>query len=421
MDKNSSTYKAILLAVVCAVAGVLLAAVNALTAPKIAENQIATVKSTLQEFFPDVDDFTDVTDQYKTDAYDKVDGIYQAGDQGYVFTLHNTGYDSGGFTFAIAFSSDGKIVGYDSIEQNETAGKGALAFEDDYINQVKQLTSTDAMPLISGATITTSAVGEAVTQAEEIFNRIEGISFDASKAQQATPTPETAGALKDEDLSSADASCTDNGDGTYACKATGFSGELTATITVEDGKVTKVADLSGKDDGDGVGDDWFSDTSSLEGTTLDSEVDGISGATFTSKAVKGMMKSALEMASGSSDSSADSSTSSEKSSGDTLGTEDDSSAKASCEADGDGVYACKATGFSGELTATITIKDGAVESITDLDGKDKGDGVGDDWFDDTSVFNGATLDSSIDGLSGATYTSKAVKGMVQAALQAAAE
>lgn len=416
MDKNSSTYKAILLAVVCAVAGVLLAAVNALTAPKIAENQIAAVKSTLQEFFPDVNDFTDVTDQYKTDEYDLVDGIYQAGDQGYVFTLHNTGYDSGGFTFAIAFSTDGKIVGYEALEENETAGKGALAFEDDYINQVKQLTSTDSMPLISGATITTTAVRNAVTQAESIFNSIEGISFDASQAQQTEPTAAPASALKDEDLSSADASCTDNGDGTYACKATGFSGELTATITVENGKVTKVDDLSGKDDGDGVGDDWFSDTSSLEGTTLDSEVDSLSGATYTSKAVKGMMKSALEMASGETDSSSDTSASSE---GDTLGTADYSSANASCTDNGNGTYACKAKGFKGEITADITVKDGAVESIDNLTGDDNGDGVGDDWFDSSSIFNGATLDSKIDGMSGATYTSNAIEGMVQAALQTA--
>ena len=106
---------------------------------------------------------------------------------------------------------------------------------------------------------------------------------------------------------------------------------------------------------------------------------------------------------------------------DTLGTGDYTSANASCTASSDGVYACKATGFSNAaVSATITVKDGAIVSITDLTGADKGDGVGDTWYSDASVFNGATLDSSIDAMSGATYTSKAVKGMAAAALNAAA-
>lgn len=168
MDKNSSTYKAVLLSAVCAIAGVLLAGANSLTASKIEENQLATVKATLEQFFPD-GDFKDVTKDYVTDAYNLVDGVYEANGQGYVFTLHNTGYDSGGFTFAIGFNKDGSVAGYEALEQNETAGKGSLAFEGDYIDQVKGLTATDEMPLISGATITTEAVREAVSQAEAIF------------------------------------------------------------------------------------------------------------------------------------------------------------------------------------------------------------------------------------------------------------
>jgi uncharacterized protein with FMN-binding domain len=104
-----------------------------------------------------------------------------------------------------------------------------------------------------------------------------------------------------------------------------------------------------------------------------------------------------------------------------LGTGDYASANASCTASSDGVYACKATGFSGaSVSATITVKDNAIVSISDLTGQDKGDGVGDAWYSDASAFNGATLDSSIDALSGATFTSKAVKGMAAAALKAAA-
>lgn len=176
MDKNSSVYKTILLAVVCAIAGVLLSAVNSLTAPVIAENALATVRASLEEIYPDVDDFEDVTEKnIKDDDSGMIEGIYRAGDKGYIFKLHNVGYESDGFTFMIGFNMDGTISGYKVLSQKETAGKGDLAFKDDYTAQVLKLTSKDDMPIISGATVTSSAVGEAVKAAEAIFNSIAGI------------------------------------------------------------------------------------------------------------------------------------------------------------------------------------------------------------------------------------------------------
>ena len=256
MDKNSSAYKAVLLSVVCAVAGLLLSSVNKITKPIIDANSLKAVQGTLEEFFPD-GEFEDVTSKYKTDEYDKVEGIYEAKGEGYVFTLTGQGYSSDGFKFAIAFDNDGKIVGYKGLESNETQGKGSKAFDDDYADQVKQLTSTDAMPLISGATITTTAVGESVTQAEEIFNNIQGISFDADAAKPAAPEAAKAEVLGQADFSSRKASCEDKGDGVYACKAAGFASDLQATITVKDGKVDSITDVSGSENGDGVGDVLF--------------------------------------------------------------------------------------------------------------------------------------------------------------------
>ncbi len=394
MDKNSSIYKTVLLGVVSACAGLLLSAVNAVTAPVIAANSLKQVEATLENFFPN-GTFTDVTDQYKTDDTDLIDGIYEADGEGYVFTLHNTGYSSDGFKFAIAFDNDGNIVGYEGLENSETAGKGDKAFKEDYVNQVVGLTSTDSMPLISGATITTKAVGAAVTEAETVYNQIVGIDFDADAAKESANNAQPA----------SDAECTDNGDGTYACKASGFNA-LSATITVKDGKVTAIEDLTG-DEGDGVGDDWFSDTSDLVGVSSADEIDALSGATLTSNGVKNMIQAALDMASGETSSTTSSKT--EKT------TEEDASV---CTEESDGVFACKAKGFAGELTATITVKDGKVTSVKDLEGDDNGDGIGDDWFKDASNLEGVSSSDEVDTLTGATYTTKAVKTMIDAALAA---
>jgi len=439
MDKNSSTYKTILLSVVCALAGACLAAANAVTKPIIEENAIAAVKTTLDQFYPGAS-FTDVTTKYVTSEYTLVDGVYEAEGKGYIFTLHNTGYSSSGFKFAIAFNTDGTIAGYMALEQNETSGKGSLAFEQNYIDQVTKLTSSDDMPLISGATITTTAVKNAVAQAEAIFNQIEGITASPSATAAATASAASSGTLGETNFSSQNASCKVSSEGVYSCQAKGFNGTVTATVTVKDGAIVSITDLAGADDGDGVGDDLFKDgaLSSYAGATLKSTVDVESGATYTSKAIQAMAAAALNggtaststsaaTASASTTSGATASSgataksSSSTTTSDTLGTGDYTSANASCTASSDGVYACKATGFSNAaVSATITVKDGAIVSITDLTGADKGDGVGDTWYSDASVFNGATLDSSIDAMSGATYTSKAVKGMAAAALNAAA-
>ena len=196
MDKNSSIYKTVLLGVVSACAGLLLSAVNAVTAPVIADNALKQVQSTLENFFPN-GEFTDVTDKYKTDETELIDGVYEAKDEGYVFTLHNTGYSSDGFKFAIAFDNDGNIVGYEGLSNSETAGKGDKLFKDDYANQVIGLTSTDSVPVISGATVTSKAVSAAVTEAESVYNEIQGIDFDADAAASAA---ENASAKSDASL-----------------------------------------------------------------------------------------------------------------------------------------------------------------------------------------------------------------------------
>jgi Na+-translocating ferredoxin:NAD+ oxidoreductase RnfG subunit len=346
MDKNSSTYKTILLAVVCSVAGACLAAANAVTKPVIDENAIASVKVTLNQFFPNAE-FSDVTSQYVTKDYPLVDAAYEAKDQGYIFTCHNTGYSSSGFKFIIAFAKDGSIVGYEGLEQNETSGKGSLAFEQSYIDEVTKLTSSDALPLISGATITTTAVKEAAAQAEAIFNKIEGITADPSSASSTTSTT--------------------------------TSGASTTSGATSTASAAASASAS---------------TSTTSGATAEASSSTTSGASTKS-----------------------SSTATSAS----LGTADYSSASASCTASSDGVYACKATGFkNASVSATITVKDNAIVSISDLTGGDKGDNVGDAWYSDASAFNGATLDSTIDAMSGATYTSNAVRGMAAAALKAAA-
>lgn len=121
----------------------------------------------------------------------------------------------------------------------------------------------------------------------------------------------------------------------------------------------------------------------------------------------------------------------ETSSGAVLSETDYSEYEAECTAEGDGVYACSAKGFGlvnnagddySENEATITIADGAVVSVEITNFGDT-EGVGDAATEEDalSAYEGVTITSDVDSVSGATFTSESIAAMVQAALQAAAE
>lgn len=144
------------------------------------------------------------------------------------------------------------------------------------------------------------AVGATVSNTEA---ETSSSSASSSTTSSETASSDTTGSgsgetLGEGDYSSASPSAVDNGDGTYSVSAQGFAGELTGTITVEDGAIVSFTDLDGPDNGDGIGDDFFAEggLDMFIGATLDSSIDSVSGATFTSTAVKGMAQAALEAA-----------------------------------------------------------------------------------------------------------------------------
>ena len=147
MNKDSMAYKGVLLGVLCAFCGLALSGVNAITAPKIAEAEI-----------------TDYQNDTKL-----VTGVYEAEGQGMIYNLKVTGYNSSGFTFMVAYNNDGTVAGFTPIEQNETSGFGSRCFDPEYINQILELTADDDAPLLSGATLTSSAIRNGMAAASALF------------------------------------------------------------------------------------------------------------------------------------------------------------------------------------------------------------------------------------------------------------
>ncbi|MBQ6222508.1 MAG: FMN-binding protein [Solobacterium sp.] len=166
MNKQSTIYKVLLLGVLCAFCGLLLSGVNGLTAPIIEEAAIQKEKANLVLIYPDAE-FKEVKDY--DDPTGLITGIYTAEGLGTVYKIHNVGYNSNGFTFLLAFNNDGTVGGFQVLEHGETDGFGSRCFDEEYVSSVESLTTSDSAPLLSGATLTSTAIKQGYDAAKALF------------------------------------------------------------------------------------------------------------------------------------------------------------------------------------------------------------------------------------------------------------
>ena len=82
-----------------------------------------------------------------------------------------------------------------------------------------------------------------------------------------------------------------------------------------------------------------------------------------------------------------------------------------------GTYTATAQGFGGDVVATITVSDKAIESV-ELTGDDETDGIGSNAIEELPAAIVDAQSSEVDAVAGATITSNAVK---QAAADALAQ
>ena len=83
--------------------------------------------------------------------------------------------------------------------------------------------------------------------------------------------------------------------GEYSGTAVGFGGDVTVTLKLDGGKITS-ADIKGDQETDSVGQAAFAELSDQLVKKGSAEIDGVSGATFTSNAVKEAAAAALSEA-----------------------------------------------------------------------------------------------------------------------------
>ena len=182
--------------------------------------------------------------------------------------------------------------------------------------------------------------------------------------------------------------------GEYEATAQGFGGDVTVKVTVDENAVTAV-EITGEDETPALGGAAIEEfTTSLVGVSDAEAVEAVSGATVTSTAVKEALAKALAQAKGEAA---------------------ENTAELAFTA---GTYTGKASGYNGEVELAVTLSDTAVTAVELVSSKETqyvGDVAFEPMFADIVEANG----SGVDTVSGATFTSAAIRNAVNDAAEQA--
>lgn len=173
MKKKELISGAIILLVVAALAGFLLAQVYALTLPRIEEQKRLETESLYRALFPEAAKFEPdkIGDLQATAVFD------QSGQKiGLVVEKRVTGY-GGEMLLAVGVSPEGNISGVKILQHNETPGLGAKVAREGFLKQFQHLKYNEVylkntapegkIDAISGATISSRAVTDGVRKVLE--------------------------------------------------------------------------------------------------------------------------------------------------------------------------------------------------------------------------------------------------------------
>ncbi len=168
----------LVLCIITLVAGFALATVYEVTKEPIANAEAAAEQKAYQAVFPGATFEEQTLREIDLQKKAKVDRIMLAKEAedvlGYVLVVTSPNGYGGDITLAMGVNTDGTLKGISIISQGETAGLGAKCKEDGFTSQFAGIaggqvdltkdtpTADNQIQAISGATITTSAVVEAV-------------------------------------------------------------------------------------------------------------------------------------------------------------------------------------------------------------------------------------------------------------------
>ncbi len=165
---------------ICSVITVLLAVTNFITAPIIEQNQQAAANEALKEVMPEANAFEAVDISAYTLPATVTEVQKETSGLGYVVKLKTAGYGTD-FIIMCGVNADGVVTGAVCLSSNETLSKEKTYGEN---FKDKDAAGVEAVDIISGATKTTGAYKNAITDALNAVVILGGGSVDIRTEEQ---------------------------------------------------------------------------------------------------------------------------------------------------------------------------------------------------------------------------------------------
>lgn len=340
--------------------------------------------------------------QTATGSFELADGVYKGSATGF----------SGPVTVAVTVM-DKKITSIDILSSTD---------DEAFFNRAKAVidriiaSQSFDVDVVSGATYSSNGIIGAVKNAltGEKDNGVTG------KSKQGSTSESESDSSLAEIAAVQDASAYK--DGTYYGTGKGFAGTMKVKVDISGGKIASISIVSTKD-----GDSYVKSASSLLDTIVEKQstnVDTVSGATFSSRGIIAAVRSALSQAAVS-DNTVGNNTD-KQGAAETSGngqTDENSSGSASEKGtEGtlpyvDGIYYGTAEGYKGDIRVAVVIQDKTLKAILVTEKQD----------DEPFITNAMDVlknmmkkqSADVDTVSGATYSSKGLIGAVKAAFEEA--
>jgi len=168
---------AVSLLIICTVITFFVALTYNVTKDTIRDRELEALNTAMSEVLPEGKSFSEITNDFEESfGAVKVDGVYESR-AGMVFSLLTPGY-GGDVSVIIGIGDDGFVKGVRLGSNNETPSLGKQAEEPFFTSRFNQLSTkenvADAVDAISGVTITSTAVKNAVQTACDQYNKYKG-------------------------------------------------------------------------------------------------------------------------------------------------------------------------------------------------------------------------------------------------------
>ena len=340
--------------------------------------------------------------QTATGSFELADGVYKGSATGF----------SGHVTVAVTIM-DKKITSIDIL--SSTDDEAFFNRAKGVIDRIIASQSFD-VDVVSGATYSSNGIIGAVKNAltGEKDNGVTGKS-----KQESTSESESDSSLADI-AAVQDASAYK--DGTYYGTGKGFAGTMKVKVDISGGKIASISIVSTKD-----GDSYVKIASSLLDTIVEKQstnVDTVSGATFSSRGIIAAVRSALSQAAVSDNTTGNNTDKQGAAEVSGNGQTDENSSDSASEqgTEGtlpyvDGIYYGTAEGYKGDIRVAVVIQDKTLKAILVTEKQD----------DEPFITNAMDVlknmmkkqSADVDTVSGATYSSKGLIGAVKAAFEEA--